>query len=156
MPGPYLIAALFCERVLQEQDGVLSAIRIIDQTVHTVAGPGADVPGEMPPMLVAVTALIMLKPGDARGRYTIRIRPEKPSGEQMPPLEAPVRFEGGEGDRGANLIVPIQMQVEDEGLYWFDVLWVDERAPKDQQETLLSRIPLRVVYQPLRLPPTSA
>jgi hypothetical protein len=32
--GPYLNAALLCEKVLQERDGVLSIIRIIDRAQH--------------------------------------------------------------------------------------------------------------------------
>ena len=29
--GPYLIAALICQKVLEEKDGVLSAVRIVDR-----------------------------------------------------------------------------------------------------------------------------
>lgn len=33
---PYLSAAFFCERVMEEKDGVLSAIRLVDTfTAHT-------------------------------------------------------------------------------------------------------------------------
>lgn len=36
--GPYVNAALICEKVLQETDGVLSVVRIIDRfTIVTVA-----------------------------------------------------------------------------------------------------------------------
>ncbi len=34
--GPYLQAAFFCERLLEEADGVLSAIRIVDTV--TISG----------------------------------------------------------------------------------------------------------------------
>lgn len=37
--GPYLQAALLCERVMEEKDGVLSVIRIIDRLIHTALGP---------------------------------------------------------------------------------------------------------------------
>ena len=37
--GPYLSAALLCEKVLEEKDGVKSAIRIIDRVTRTVTGP---------------------------------------------------------------------------------------------------------------------
>lgn len=135
--GPYVVAAVLCERVLEEKDGVLTAVRIVDRT--TIAAPeGAE-------LVVALTALISLKPGKAVGRYTIGLRPEAPSGMQLPALAAPINFEGGEGDRGVNLVLPLQMQAE-EGLYWFDVLWIDDRA---STETVLTRMPLRVVWQPM-------
>ncbi len=34
--GPYLIAALLCEKVLQEKDGIISVIRMIDRITLTV------------------------------------------------------------------------------------------------------------------------
>lgn len=37
--GPFLSAALLCEKVLVEQDGIKSAIRIIDRVTHAVLGP---------------------------------------------------------------------------------------------------------------------
>ena len=36
--GPYLHAAHFCEKLLTEKDGVLSAIRIIDRITVTASG----------------------------------------------------------------------------------------------------------------------
>ncbi|HEV7494472.1 hypothetical protein [Baekduia sp.] len=133
--GPFITAALFCERVLEERDGVMSAIRIVDRL--TIIQPE-------PPFIAAVTAVISLKQGKAVGRYALGLRPEAPSGLQLPVFQAPVNFDGGEGDRGVSVVLPLQLEVE-EGLYWFDVLWIDDRA--DHQE-LLTRMPLRVVWQP--------
>jgi hypothetical protein len=139
-------AALFCERVLQEGDGVLSAIRIVDQQVlHLI---GANVPGDMPPAMLNTTLLIALKAGQTRGRYAVRIAPEAPSGEGMPPVDFAVNFMGGDGEQGINLVVPMQMQVAQEGLYWFDVVWVDPKVDPEAG-ALLTRVPLRVVYQPV-------
>ena len=45
--GPYLSAAFFCEKVLVEQDGVKSAIRIVDRVTRTVVHPNP--PPEMEP-----------------------------------------------------------------------------------------------------------
>lgn len=148
MAGPFLQAAFFCERVLQEADGVVSAIRIVDQQTQFVAGP--EVPNEMPPVVLSTTVLIALKAGDARGRYGVRIAPEAPSGQQLPALNVPVNFLGGSGEQGIHIVLPLQMQLVEEGLYWFDVLWVDDRA--EESELLLTRMPLRVVYQPQPTP----
>ena len=126
-----------CEKVLTEQDGVLSVIRIVDRVTVTSAGP--DVPDEMPPTQLNLSAVVSFRSGSARGRYTVRLRPEDPSGVQLPVLEMPVHFEGEE--RGANLVISFNMLAEHEGLYWIDVLF---------REDLITRIPLRVIYQPQR------
>ena len=45
--GPYLVAALFCEKVLSEKDGVISTMRIVDRITITVSGeaPPRKCPG---------------------------------------------------------------------------------------------------------------
>ena len=137
MSGPHLAIAVLCEKVLTEQDGVLSVIRVIDRVTVSSAGP--DVPEAMPPTQVSLSAVVSFRSGSARGRYTVRLRPEDPSGMQLPALEMPVHFEGEE--RGANLVISFNFLAEHEGLYWIDVLF---------QEDVVTRIPLRVIYQPQR------
>jgi len=135
--GPHLAVAVICEKALQEQDGVLSLIRIIDRV--TVGATGPDVPEDMPATPIAFTVVIALKSGTARGRHKLSLRPEDPSGLQLSALEMPVHFEGE--DRGANLIVNFGLMAEREGLYWIDAFFGND---------LLTRIPLRIVYQPQR------
>jgi hypothetical protein len=150
--GPYLGIAVLCERVLQEADGVLSIIRVVDRVTQQAIGPEA--PDEMPPVPVALSAVVMLKAGQARGSFPVRITLEGPSGERLPfDLVLPVLLEGE--DRGVNLVLDLRFQAEQQGLYWFDVLF-------GRQEELLTRVPLRIVYQPQRFgtgppasPPTS-
>jgi hypothetical protein len=134
MGGPYLTAALLCEKVLQEKDGIVSAIRVIDRIIATAQG--SELPEQMPPVAVNVTVLIMLKSGEVQGSHTIRIQQVAPSGFRSPQLSWPIYLEGN--DRGANLIVQVAFEAKEEGLYWFDVYFKDD---------LLTRMPLRVVYQ---------
>ncbi|TMQ63842.1 MAG: hypothetical protein E6K79_09400 [Candidatus Eisenbacteria bacterium] len=136
--GPYLGMAVFCERTLEEKDGVMSIIRVIDRLTISVRGP--EVPDSMPPGQVSLTAIVLLKAGRAKGRHKITIRPEKPSGDFLPPADTPVLLEGE--DRGVNLVVQTSIQVDQEGLYWFSVILDDDQ--------LLTRIPLRIVYHPVR------
>ncbi len=136
--GPYLTAALLCEKVLQEKDGILSAIRIVDRIIATAQG--SQPPVQMPPVLVNITALLMLKSGEVRGSDTIKVQPVAPSGLRSPEISWPIFLEGE--DRGANVILQVAFQAMEEGLYWFDVTFKDE---------LLTRIPLRVVYQRLAI-----
>jgi hypothetical protein len=68
----------------------------------------------------------------------VHVRPEAPSGQQLETFQFPVLFEGG--NRGANIVAKMNFQVDQEGLYWFDVLLGGTQ--------LLTRVPLEVVYQP--------
>lgn len=131
--GPHLQAALICERVLQEQDGVLSIIRVIDRVTFQLGPDGELIQPQHPIFFV-----ISFKAGKARGTYSIEIQREKPSGEQALVLNAPVHFEGEE--RGANVVIGGAFAPDEAGLYWFDVLFEGEQV---------TRIPLRAVFQPL-------
>jgi hypothetical protein len=139
--GPYLTAAVLCEKVLREQDGVLSAIRMVDQVTQAATGP--EVPAQMPPMTVNLTALLVIRSGEARGRHTISVRPEDPSGVRSQAADVSVQFLGE--DRGPSLLLDVALEVTQEGLYWIDVILNDQ--------TLLTRMPLRVIYQPQRTGP---
>lgn len=140
--GPYLAMAVLCEKVLQEKDGVLSAIRIVDRIIHTAFG--SETPEQMSPVPVNLTALLSFKAGAARGTRTIKWSPQAPSGQRLPEMSFPAFFESE--DRGINLVVNLAFQANEEGLYWFDVILEDQ---------LLTRIPLRIVYQRVT-PGTSA
>jgi hypothetical protein len=136
MPGPYVQLAAFCEKVLREADGALSLIRVIDRLTVTAHGPGSgELPAELPEGNLHVTLVVTLKADDARGRYPISLRVQQPSGVYLPERSFDAMFEGEE--RGVNLILDLQVEAL-EGLYWFDVS-INER--------LLTRIPLRVIYQ---------
>ena len=76
--GPYLVAAILCEKILQEQDGTISIIRMVDRLAITVSALGS--PETMPPTPITLQALISLKSGSAKGRETIVVRTETPSG----------------------------------------------------------------------------
>jgi len=133
--GPYLAAALFCERVIEEKDGVLSIVRVIDRIIHSASG--ADTPEVMPPLSYGLTALICLKSGKASGAVQVRVDMESPSGLVKSGPSMTALMEGGEGDRGQNLIMKMQMMFEEPGLYWFNVRVEDK---------IVTRMPLRVVY----------
>jgi hypothetical protein len=132
------VAAL-CEKVLEEKDGVLSAIRIVDRV--TSAAQGTEPPPAMPPLTIQLFALIILRPDKARGRFRLTIRPEDPSGSQLQPYELPLHLDGEE--RGAQFKIEIGFVADLEGLYWFDV---------EIDGTRLTRMPLRVVYAPTTIP----
>ncbi len=132
--GPYLAAAFLCEKILQEKDEIVSIIRIVDRVTVTV--PDVTSPETLPPVPLSLSAFISLKSGNAKGRHTIKWTAETPSGIKLPEQLLPALFEGE--DKGVNLILALNMIIDQEGVYWFDVLLEDQ---------LLTRIPLRVLYQ---------
>jgi hypothetical protein len=134
--GPFLMAAFICEKLLQEADGVSSAIRIIDRI--TRGGEVASAGTQMEPFPYIATIFIGLKSGQARGPFTLKVILEKPSFERLPPMVHAINLEGDE-DRGVNIITNLQIVFESPGLYWFDVFLNDVK---------ITRIPLRVVYLP--------
>ncbi len=134
VPGPYVQLATFCEKVLQEKDGVLSVIRLVDRILVTASSP--DAPDELPLGVVKTILAVALKADDAMGRYAVTIRIQEPSGAYVADQSAgDVTFEGAE--RGVNLIMNLEFPVI-EGLYWFDVVL---------SGTVLARVPLRIMYQ---------
>ena len=61
--GPHLAAALLCEKVLQEKDGVLSFIRVVDRF-----GVQEPQPGKAPEPIQA-TLVVTFKAGDTFGKH---------------------------------------------------------------------------------------
>jgi uncharacterized protein DUF6941 len=130
--GPHLSVATICDRVLTEQDGVLSAIRMVDRVTFLLGDDGAPVNPQHP-----VTILVVLRAGAARGTFNLEIRREDPSGEESVVLGAPIHLEGEE--RGASVVISTMFVPEHAGLYWYDVYFEGDRV---------TRMPLRAVFQP--------
>jgi hypothetical protein len=132
--GPHVIAAAVCDKVLQETDGVLSLIRVVDRMVIQVAGNQA--PPELPEGGgVSITFAVLLRSGDARGRHPVAIGVEAPDGRSLPPQQIDVMFESP--DTGANIVLNLVIPAM-EGIYWLTVS-VEGRE--------LTRSPLRIMYQ---------
>lgn len=142
--GPYVQAALFCEKLLVEQNGMLSIIRVIDQITHTVQGTGA--PDAMPAVQFQLQGVVMLKPGDARGRVGYTLAVERPDGLRREIVSGSVHFAGGAG-QGVNLPLNLSVAFEQEGVYWFD-LAIEGRT--------LTRMPFTVLYNRIVPGPTPA
>ncbi len=129
---PWVQVAAFVNVAMQEgpPGNWLSLIRILDRWFFNGTTP------EMPPSMLQTTLVVMMKSDNMRGSATVKIRPISPTKKELPSIESPILFEGEE--RGVNIVLPVVMQVQESGLYWFDVL-VDDQ--------IFTRIPLRVVYQ---------
>lgn len=136
--GPYLSAALICEKLIQESDGTVTVVRAVDRVSVNVTSnvPGLATPQVMPSIAINnLTMFIALKSGKARGSQTITVQLERPDGVKAPAQQVSVLFEGEE--RGANLIMNLNLILDIQGLYWFNVSLEDE---------FLTRVPLRLIY----------
>ena len=132
--GPYLKAAVFCSEVIEGKDGVLSLIRVIDRLTITAAG--TEPPATLPPFKHPVKLVLMLISGRAKGTKDVAVKIERPDGTVSPAWSGTVFLEGE--DRGANLVMEMEMEFSLEGLYWFDAYFEDTR---------ITRMPFRVIYQ---------
>lgn len=141
--GPYLNSAFICEKVLQERDGVMSAIRMIDRLTHAIPGGNVDV---MAPFPYQFNLLLGFKSGEALGNYQVSIQPIKPEGEEkMQPATYTVNFEAP-ADRGVGICALMQVQFDVPGLWWFDIYLTELSGLKRIRR--VTRIPLRIIYLP--------
>jgi hypothetical protein len=134
--GPYINAALLCEKVLQERDGVLSFIRVVDRFTLMTVSAGATLPEPLPAPTVTFNIAIVLKSGLYKGTAPIKFVVHSPAQQKIGESTIDVFFEGD--DRGVNLVSPQQMQIAEDGIYWIDVFCAD---------ALLTRVPFRVIIQ---------
>jgi hypothetical protein len=131
--GPFLQMAVFCEKALQEKDGVMSAIRIVDR--FTLTASSEVPPGSMPTMNLGINLIIAFKSGDIKGKMELRVRPVSPSGQEMPGFVGPLFFEGG--DHGSSIVIQYGLSAKEEGIYWFDIMLNNK---------FVTKIPLRIIY----------
>lgn len=125
---PYVQVATVCERILQDEDKVISAIRLIDTlTIKAIYIPKpGNAPADAQPLaavqLFDLYILVMLKAGDLVGDFRIALQMRDPKQQTVPlPVDSPVVLKGGDG-------VNVKFQFglphnAPEGPYWFDVLW---------------------------------
>src|SRR5437762_3193915 len=130
---PFVAVAAFCEKLLEEKDGVMTAIRIVDTYFVPPVSPNMP-PDAMP--VAEINGLIALKSGDLIGKFTVGLVMENTKGERKtlsPEGGWPVVFNGGE--HGVQIKLDFHVAIKNLGLCWFDVLFGDE---------VLTRIPLRI------------
>ena len=135
--APDLRIAALCERVLEEKDGTLSLIRLIDRLVITAEG--TDLPTQLPPGQVPLTAVMSWISG--LGNYEAKIHIDFPDGNS---LESPtLPFYLDSLDKVQNHIVRLVLPVKRTGVYRFNFMLGDE---------IKRTVPLRVIYQRKQIP----
>jgi len=116
--GPYVQAAMLCERVVQESGGRVSIVRLLDRVVVR-AGRAAD-PAQISPTLVSCHAVVILKTGSRPGNFRLRLRLTSPSRKPLREFSVDINLPAEE-DQGVNIVMPIEFLAAEEGVYWFEV-----------------------------------
>lgn len=134
--GPYVQAALLCERVVQENGGRVTIVRLLDR-VLVRAGKAPD-SGQISPTIVSCHAVVILKTGSRPGDYKLRILLTSPSKKPLREFSTDINLPAEE-DQGVNIVMPIQFSATEEGVYWFEVRLNNEEVP-------LTKTSLRLVH----------
>lgn len=130
---PLCIAMLFCERTLLDQGGVVTAIRIIDNVTLAETPPKPHTGGTLLEMS-NITLLVVVKKGEASGRFDMGVVSVNPANERGPVGLAQAFFDGSP-ESGANIIVPLRLNWNGPGLYWIELM-VKNKA--------IARTPIRI------------
>jgi hypothetical protein len=96
---------------------------------------GDDVLGLHPAARLSLTAVVSLRAGTHRGPHALALRSAYPSGAPGPGLERTIEFT--DAHPGASLVVPLDLQIHESGIYTFDAFFDDR---------LLTRMSLWVAY----------
>ena len=128
--GPYLAAAVFCDNVVRGEDGAMSAIRIVDRlNVAVPADAPPDVPSESHRIAVTIWTLIMFKTGDGKGKHTVSLVVQSPSGKRTKGPKHELNF-SAEPQGGANLRIQVGLGIKEGGLFFIDVFLDGKRATR--------------------------
>jgi len=130
---PYLKYGVTCEKVLQEKDGVLSLIRIIDKFVLTITGK--EPPNELPPEVAPLT--IVMGWAGGLGSHEASFSITRPDGTTQKSPQT-WSFHLDALHRGHSIILSVPVEVTKAGVYWIEFILNGE---------VKGRTPFQVVYQ---------
>jgi hypothetical protein len=129
---PFLAAAIFCEKILEEKDGTISAIRIANRIQFTPKGPGISL--ETHPADINIMALISFRVNAMKGKHDFKFNSNSSILVEPLNLNAETLIDAVEGGV-QNIMLDLSFSVKREGVIWFDVLLDEE---------LITRMPLRI------------
>lgn len=119
--GPFLGAAFFCESVMEDQDKVISAIRIAD-SMNMWLSPDApqDAPSESQPIRIIQHFIVMFRSGDAPGKHELKLVMHTPSGKKSEVFKKVIELTK-EPNGGFQLKGQAGFEIHSTGVYWMDV-----------------------------------
>lgn len=134
---PYLKLGTICERVLEEKNGVLSLIRMVDRFTITVTGE--EPPDQLPDVLRFLTIIMSWVGG--LGSHEAAFNIIYPGGETQRSPQS-WSFSLDAMNRGHNIIVTLPVSMSKEGVYWIEFILNDQ---------VKSRVPFQVIYKRQKL-----
>jgi hypothetical protein len=139
------MSAIICERVLREEDGTLSAIRMVDVVRLAPVGAASEQLDEAP--AYSLFLVVTFKGGVLGTRHGVSITAHAPSGAADIVAESELELSTTVADAppGFNMIGELQMGLGNLGTYWFEISLNGERV---------TAVPLTVVPLPPDAPPT--
>jgi hypothetical protein len=132
--GPYVQAALLCDRVVQENSGRVTIIGLLDRVITRPIAPGTDVPATQ----VSCHAVVILKTGSYPGKYKLRLLLKSPSNKPLREFSLNVVLPDVE-DQGINVVMPIKFPAKEEGVYWIEVKLGEADSPLTKTSLRLVR-----------------
>jgi hypothetical protein len=142
--GPFIATAVFCDSILEDSSGKMSAMGISDGCSFVVShNAPPEVPSKDHPINAMQNVLIMIKSGSSPGKYTLSLTVESPVGKRDEVVRKEVTL-SAPPNGGINMRITLGFTVYETGIYWFDV-YLDGRR--------LTRMPLNITID--RLPPPS-
>ena len=136
--GPYLNAAFLCEKVLEQKDGVLSVIRIIDRFTYKYTVSSENPSTDVRTFKATFAFVLILKSGENPGVTNIKIVPKKPDNSTLPPIAQTIHLDTP-NNKGHNLVINSNFTFDQRGVWWFEVFIND--MPR-------TKIPLEVIFLP--------
>ena len=136
--GPYLNAAFLCEKVLEQKDGVLSAIRIVDRFTYNYTASPENPSTGVTTFKAIFTFVLILKSGQNPGVTNIKIVPRRPDNSALPPLNQTIHLDTP-SNKGHNVVINSNFTFDQKGVWWFEVLIND--VPR-------TKIPMEVIFLP--------
>ena len=131
LSGPYVATALLCEKLMVEQDGVLSIIRMVDRFIRP--RPTRRYPlSQFELRYSFVCGLDLWVPRELQHKKPQLFKPDS----HAPTIEIEREAFLRNARHWSQHRNPILMSADEEGLYWIDVLF----------EGSASRVPLRVIF----------
>jgi len=130
--GPFLAAAFFCDKVLDEKDDVLSAIRIVNKITLTASSP--EITLEINPAKINLMGLVSIRAGGVKGNHKIKVMSDSEILSEPSQIAVDISFDGND-DATNNVIITLGIEVKREGMIWFGVFFDDK---------LLTKMPLRI------------
>jgi hypothetical protein len=136
--GPYLATAVFCESIIEDSRGIVSAVGITDgcQLVISPQAP-ADFPSSSNPLQMSQNILIIFRTGEAPGPHELSLVLRAPDGKRGDLVTKTVEL-SQPSHGGITVKSNTTIAVHTEGVYWVDVLLDGKRY---------TRMPFNVAIQ---------